>query len=124
MDKRSKAAVYGWIRENYEGVFLDDISHIIHQFYLIRIDSIILTSDEQIKLYNLLFDRIKTQKKNHNITSMDTKLLFRGSEHGFDRRKFHEICDNEGPTVTIIHSENDHVFGGYVSISFDKDAGR
>ena len=124
MDKRTKSAVYGWIRENYEGVFLDDITDIIYQFYLIRINSNILSSDEQIELYNLLFDRKKTQKNNHNIKSMDTKLLFRGSEHGFDRKKFHEICDNQGPTVTIIHNENDHVFGGYVSISFDKDAGK
>ena len=117
MDARCKAAVYGWIRENYKETFLDDIVNIIYQFYLITIDSNILSLDEQISLFNLLFDRIKQQK---DIKSMNTKLLYRGSENRFSANKFHELCDNKGPTVSIIHNEHNHIFGGYVTKPFSR----
>ena len=62
MEKRSKVVVYGWIRGNYKGIFLDDITDIIYQFHLIRINSNILSPTEQVSLFNLLFDQIKQQK--------------------------------------------------------------
>ena len=61
---------------------------------------------------------IKKQDVNKNMKLLDTKLLFRASEHGFDRDKFHQFCDNKGPTIAIIHNEHDHVFGGYVERSW------
>ena len=118
MDKRCKAAVYGWIRENYKQTFLDDIANIIYQFYLMTINSTILSLDEQISLLNLLFDRIKQES---DIKSMNTTLLYRGSEHEFSSHKFHELCDNKGPTISIFHNKNNHVFGGYATQSFVKE---
>ena len=42
------------------------------------------------------------------------KLLFRASEHNFSARKFHEMCDNKNPTVTIVQSkEYNNIFGGF-----------
>ena len=29
------------------------------------------------------------------------KLLFRGSRDGFGAAKFHQLCDNKGPTLTL-----------------------
>lgn len=34
------------------------------------------------------------------------KLLMRGTEDGFTAEKFHRLCDNMGPTLTVIKSDN------------------
>ena len=34
------------------------------------------------------------------------KLIFRGSEDGFESKVFHKNCDNQGPTVIIIKSKS------------------
>eukprot|EP00347_Sterkiella_histriomuscorum_P018368 403345770 len=44
------------------------------------------------------------------------KLLFKGTTHGFTASKFHELCDNKGPTVCFIINDFGYVFGGYSSI--------
>ena len=119
MALKTKLAIYGWIRENYNGTFLDDISDIIHTFYLIKIDSKILTTNEQAELSNLLLDEIKTKKGNENVKYFDTEFLFRASEHDFKASKFHEICDKQGPTIVLYHNEHDHIFGGYAPQSWN-----
>eukprot|EP00347_Sterkiella_histriomuscorum_P010445 403376264 len=45
-------------------------------------------------------------------------LLYSGSRDGFRASKFHQNCDDKGPTVTFILSEYGQVFGGYTSISW------
>ena len=77
--QRQRDTVYGYVRSNYTG-FITDIIEIIYQFYLIRIASNILNSNEEASLTNLLFDTLETQKENKNITSITTKLLYRASE--------------------------------------------
>jgi len=45
------------------------------------------------------------------------KLMFRASKDGFNGSQFHAKCDNKGaPTVSIIESTMNHVFGGYTTI--------
>eukprot|EP00347_Sterkiella_histriomuscorum_P004925 403358553 len=51
-----------------------------------------------------------------NFCTQEFKLLFRGSRDGFTAKRFHEFCDNKGPTVQFIQSEKGFVFGGYTSI--------
>ena len=46
------------------------------------------------------------------------KLLYRGSRDGALSKDFHKKCDNKGPTVTLIKSEEEYIFGGYTSISW------
>lgn len=50
-------------------------------------------------------------------------LLYRGSDEGFSAQKFHEKCDNKGPTVTLVRTEKNNVFGGYASQSWTSDNG-
>jgi hypothetical protein len=38
-------------------------------------------------------------------------LLYRGSEHKFTNAKFDELVGNQGPTLHIIKSEHDYIFG-------------
>ena len=49
-------------------------------------------------------------------------LLYKGSEHDFCPKKLHSLCNNnKGPTLTIIKSNDENVFGGYSSKSWISD---
>ena len=43
------------------------------------------------------------------------KLLYRASRDGYSSYEFHNRCDNEGPTITVIKSDHGKVFGGFIS---------
>ena len=43
------------------------------------------------------------------------KLIYRASEHGYTASSFHERCDNVTPTLVIIKSHNDCIFGGFTT---------
>ena len=45
-------------------------------------------------------------------------LLYRASRDGWAASKFHSICDNKGPSVTVVKSGN-NIFGGYTELSWD-----
>lgn len=42
----------------------------------------------------------------------DLTLLYRGSEQEFKLDSFIRLVGNQGPTLHIIKSEHDHLFGG------------
>ena len=47
------------------------------------------------------------------------RLLYRGSEDGFEARAFHKYCDDYEDTVTVIKvKENEHIIGGYTKGPF------
>lgn len=47
-----------------------------------------------------------------------TVKIYRGSEDGFSTESFHRLCDGISPTLTIIKSEHNKVFGGFTSVSW------
>ncbi len=49
------------------------------------------------------------------------ELIYKASRDGFDTNAFHTCCDNKGPTMTIIQSNNNYLFGGYTSIPWTSD---
>jgi hypothetical protein len=50
------------------------------------------------------------------------KLLLRGSRDGFTRGKFHDICDNQPRTVTIVKVKgSSEILGGYNPIKWKSD---
>jgi hypothetical protein len=46
-------------------------------------------------------------------------LLYSGSTHGWKQSKFHELCDEKGPTITVMKSKAGRVFGGFAMQSWD-----
>ncbi len=50
------------------------------------------------------------------------ELLYRGTRDTFESSKFHSICDDKGPMISLIKCENDRVFGGYSFVPW-KSAG-
>jgi hypothetical protein len=48
------------------------------------------------------------------------QLLTRGSRDGFTREVFHKMCDNKGPTITIVRLKGERtILGGYNPINWD-----
>ena len=46
-------------------------------------------------------------------------LIYRASRDGWDSSNFHALCDNKGPTVTVVKS-GDYIFGGYTEQSWEE----
>ena len=119
MEDKQKLTICGWMRESFQSnMDLTDVINIIYQYYMIQICSNILSSDESLSLLNLLFDTLKENEIYKDIKCIDVHLLFRANEHQFKAQKFHEHCDEKGPTLTIVHNENNHVYGGYCTESW------
>ena len=49
-------------------------------------------------------------------TNVKFELLWKGSRDGFKAATFHTKCNNQGPTLTVIKSQHDKVFGGFTSV--------
>ena len=49
----------------------------------------------------------------------DWKLCWRASRDGWHSSRFHSLCDEKGPTVTIV-KVGKYIFGGYTSLSWSK----
>ena len=67
--------------------------------------TVILTEDECVSLAEM------TKSKNGI-------LLYRATNDGFKGENFHNKCDNQQGTITIIKTNLDFVFGGYTSASW------
>ena len=46
------------------------------------------------------------------------ELIYRGTRDGLTNNVFHNKCDNNGETITLIKNEKGNIFGGYASISW------
>ena len=58
-------------------------------------------------------------KKLHEWTkSKKMELIYRATRDGTTPQKFHEFCDNKGPTIILFKNEKGNAFGGYASISW------
>ena len=46
------------------------------------------------------------------------KRCWQASQDGWEAATFHSLCDDKGPTVTIIRVDHKYIFGGYTSLSW------
>ncbi len=49
------------------------------------------------------------------------ELIFRGSRDGMTANNFHNKCDKQGETITLIKSDKGYIFGGYTSFPWSGD---
>ena len=52
-------------------------------------------------------------------TGSSLRLLYRASRDGLATSTFHRLCDNQGPTITVIRSSKGFVFGGYTTATWE-----
>ena len=80
----------------------------------ITIESLIINKD--IKKQEAIVNWIK-QKINKN--NIDFKKIFTMSLNGSSCNDFHKYCDNKGPTLTIIKTTNNKIFGGFTPLNWE-----
>ncbi|WAQ94452.1 IFI44-like protein [Mya arenaria] len=50
-------------------------------------------------------------------------LLYSITRDGCDTSVFHQKCDNQGPTLTVLYNKEGSVYGGYTGLSLESGAG-
>ncbi|CDW86077.1 UNKNOWN [Stylonychia lemnae] len=50
-------------------------------------------------------------------------LIYKGLRDGFQSQKFHELCNDKGPTICFIMNWTGNVFGGFTSIDWKSEGG-
>ncbi|RGB35945.1 hypothetical protein C1646_101027 [Rhizophagus diaphanus] len=85
------------------------------------IDSRIITI-QHAELISKWIDRLEITDKMKS--SYEFNLILRGSRDGFSPSKFHEICDYQSHTITIIKvKDSNEILGGYNPIIWKSDSG-
>lgn len=51
------------------------------------------------------------------------RLLYKISRDGCSGTKFHQKCDGQGATVTVLYNTNNTIYGGYLSKSWNSSGG-
>jgi hypothetical protein len=75
------------------------------------IDSKIITF-QHVEIISKWIDRLEITDKMINL--YEFKLILRGSRDGFSPSKFHEICDNQSHTISIVKvKDSNEILGGY-----------
>ena len=84
--------------------------------YKWHFDSVILTDPKEIIMFeDLLQPKLKAilLKDEFSLT-----LLYRNSRDGNSSTAFHEKCNGYSNTITLIHSNYDHIFGGFTTLDW------
>ena len=55
--------------------------------------------------------------------NIKAELLYRLSRDGEQISKFHQLCDNKGPTLTLFYTEDEYKAGIYTPLSWDSQSG-
>ena len=85
----------------------------IKEVKTLNIDSVILNESKSVNEF------LKKIYEWSGYKSME--LLYRGTRDGSSSEKFHEKCDNQGPTICLYKNEKGYIFGGYASISWKNE---
>ncbi|CAF1628592.1 unnamed protein product [Rotaria magnacalcarata] len=64
----------------------------------------------------LRFEHKKKLNHSYGKTNQQWELIYKATHDGFDANTFHARCNNKGPTISIIQSNNNFLFGGYTAI--------
>eukprot|EP01084_Bolivina_argentea_P140209 246568_1 len=109
-----------YIRNEYENKFERinvpiPLKYLITSFAKHTIGSKLLTLKEDMDFVQSLLAKISNIKR--------FNLLFRATEHGFKAKDFHNKCDNDGQTITIIKSNFGNIFGGYTTVPWTSKEG-
>ena len=57
-------------------------------------------------------------KEKININKINFELIFRMSQNGSDSQDFHNYCDNKGPTLILIKTTKNKIFGGFTPLNW------
>ncbi|CAM4987956.1 unnamed protein product [Rotaria socialis] len=67
------------------------------------------------------FEHKKQLNPFYGKTNQQWELIYKATCDGLDANIFHAHCTNKGPTITIIQSNHNFLFGGYTAIPWTSD---
>ena len=86
--------------------------NLLYNIKIFNLSSIIKNDIDNIKL---IINWIR-QKTNKNIIKFE--LIFKMSENGYSSKDFHKFCDNQGPTLLLIETKDNKIFGGFTPLNW------
>ena len=86
--------------------------NLLYNIKIFNLSSIIKNDIDNIKL---IINWIR-QKTNKNIIKFE--LIFKMSENGYASKDFHKFCDNQGPTLLLIETKDNKIFGGFTPLNW------
>ena len=60
-------------------------------------------------------------KETINKEKIKFKLIFKMSENGTKSEDFHKTCDNQGPTLTLVKTTKNKIFGGFTPLNWKSE---
>ena len=70
---------------------------------------------DDYKKINLINEWIKEKMDKNEIKY---ELIYKMSKDGSSAKDFHKCCDNKGPTLTIIKTDGNKIFGGFTPLEW------
>ena len=58
-----------------------------------------------------------------NSKEIEFELIFKMSENGTKASDFHKYCDNKGPTLTLVKTTKNKLFGGFTPLNWNNQGG-
>ncbi len=65
---------------------------------------------------------IKWIKEKTNKNPSKFSLIFKMTKNGTEAKEFHKCCDDKGPTLTLIETTKNKIFGGYTPLNWNKSS--
>ena len=87
---------------------LEELRHPPNQPF--KDSAILSTEHKQVLINNFLKEQLSDES--------NFVLIYRASRDGWHSSKFHALCDDKGPTVTVVKNGN-NIFGGYTEMSWE-----
>ena len=110
-------ATHGYMRLQMKQcniIFPKELIELIALFYKIQIESKILSDDESVIFYDMICKQL-------NVKTINWKLIWRGTDDGFDFDSFWNKCDKISASIVIVETKDyNEVFGGFAKVGFRK----
>ena len=87
---------------------LEELRHPKNQPF--KDSTVLSTEHKQVLINNFLKEQLSDES--------NFVLIYRASRDGWHSSKFHALCDDRGPTVTVVKNGN-NIFGGYTEMSWE-----
>ena len=88
------------------------IKNIIYNYNVLKSSTIIKDGIKNIKLITNWI------KETINKDEIIFELIFKMSENGKKSEDFHKYCDNKGPTLALVKTTKNKIFGGFTPLNW------
>ena len=96
--------------KNFGKIYLENIESYFQSSSIIKEDF-----NKQNSIINWIKE--KTKKKELNF-----KLIFKMTKDGSEGKNFHKYCDKKGPTLILIKTNKNRIFGGFTPLDWENNA--